>query len=223
MKSKIASGDKFSGKDRAKFLKAQREKDKTRDSQTQDQISRTMPHNELHEVFATSDDQILQEDSATLPAGFFDNEREEILARGLNVNDEIQKREESATETLQSFFEEVDNIDPDSTLLEEEVEHQENELIENAVQLAYSAKIGNLLLRCDPQRNKDGHSMEDLEVAAQEAVEILGQDHDLNERDDGAGIIQTIVETSLAKKKRKISIEGYEPIDLMDWTSKAIR
>jgi hypothetical protein len=233
MRSKIVSaGEKTSGKERAKQLKAQREREKARESHLlPDDDSDPSPLDKqtttiVSEAIEQSTNQIGEEKpSSSLPDGFFDNERDEIVAKGLNMVQEIQKREESATEVLQSFFEEVDNIAQDPAPLEAEVEDEETELAESALQLAYSAKIGNLLLRCDPKRKKDGHDLEDLEAAAHEAAEILGQDHDLNEdqQADGEAVIQSLVETALANKKRKISSRVYEPTDLMDWTSRAIR
>lgn len=231
MKSKISSEDKMSGKDRAKLLKSLREKEKTQElsvASVNSQQQRQTEDTTTIELTEPSDSTPLDKGLSEIPQGFFDNEREEMVARGLDVGQELKKQEGSANEALQSFFEEVDNIVPEESSEDVEVGDQETDLIEDVVQLAYSAKIGNLMMQCDPSNKRQGKQInKEMEDAAREASEILVQDHEFNESSsatDGEAI-QRIVETTLAKKKRKLErrSETYESIDLMNWTSRAIR
>jgi hypothetical protein len=232
MKSKISSGEKLSGKDKAKLLKSLRDREKNQENGpvSVDQAGQV---EESHPVIVSSTEMTdsiestTEKKSAEIPQGFFDNEKEEMLAKGLDVSQEIKKQEGSANEVLHSFFEEVDNLVPDESLEDVDGEEQESDLIEDAVQLAYSAKIGNLMLRCDPSNKREGKQIDkEIEDAAREASEILGQDHEFEETSlatDGEAIQRIVGTTLAAKKKRKLESAKYEPIDLMDWTSRAIR
>jgi hypothetical protein len=78
-----------------------------------------------------------------LPPGFFDNAFEDMEARGLEVKEELLKKDQKSATELQSFFGEVEQAlaNVESSSSEDEMEDTE----EMAVQLAYAAKTAGFL------------------------------------------------------------------------------
>lgn len=227
MKSKLASGEQLSGKDRARRLKYLREQEKAQNSgQASGDEMAGVEENRKEEGIRADSGQVQGDDISdfSLPAGFFDNEKDEMVAKGVNISEEMKKRQGSEEEVLQSFFDEVDNINPDEVNVSSDDREEQEDFVEDAVQLAYSAKVGNLMLRYDPTSKKGSNDLQHFEEAAREASEIISQDHEVPSSTigDNQDVIQRIVGSSMAKKKRKLDMEDCEYVDLMDWTSKSI-
>lgn len=226
MKSKI---DHCSGKDRAKFLKSLRERDKVNNPVS---ISAAAP-TEMIENISNTDEvnasvSVVESQGGNislLPVGFFDNEKDEMASKGSSLAEVMKQRASTEIEVLQSFFDEVDNIIPNEakSVNDDSDDQDDHDLIENAIQYAYSAKVGNMMLRYDPTLKGDHNNIQQLEETTKEIIEIISQDHEVNETNDSQDVIQRFVGSSLAKRKRKFEVEEYESINLMDWTSRSIR
>lgn len=89
---------------------------------------------------------------ANLPMEFFDNAREELVARGINLQQHILQQKKEADKEFQSFLEEIDDI---KETVDEEVvadiqdEAAMKEFEEQAIQMAYMAKLAVLYNKSD--------------------------------------------------------------------------
>ena len=84
-----------------------------------------------------------QSPASGLPPGFFDNPFEDMEARGLEVKEELQKKDQKGATELQSFFGEVDQAL--ASVESSDTEDEDTDAEETALQLAYAAKTANFL------------------------------------------------------------------------------
>lgn len=86
---------------------------------------------------------IEQSPASGLPPGFFDNPFEDMEARGLEVKEELLKKDQKGATELQSFFGEVEQALASVESFDTDDEDAYAE--ETALQLAYAAKTANFL------------------------------------------------------------------------------
>lgn len=97
--------------------------------------------------------------AANMPVGFFDNPTEELSARGINIQQHNAEQQKIVESEFQSFLSEIEVLKEDADEVSAEVHVQEaagRDLEEEALQMAYMAKLAELYRRSDAVVDKEG-------------------------------------------------------------------
>eukprot|EP01041_Mallomonas_annulata_P002933 gene2933-5764_t len=117
--------------------------------------------------------------TSSLPVGFFDNVLEDQQARGINVKEELIKKDMLQKNEMDSFLKEIESIEEVIEDVNENEEETKN-LTEEAIQLAYMAKLASLYHKSVDVQNKrkfshveDGVHLQDQDLALEKTNEEL--------------------------------------------------
>ena len=112
------------------------------------------------DIVISCDDQLIDNDKNgkhNIPIGFYDDPYEDMMARGLNVKEEIQKKEKHQDDELKSFFGEVQEVANSAVSYDEDNNSSDSEFEEAYVQLAYAAKTAQFIAKSEKtfKRSRD--------------------------------------------------------------------
>jgi hypothetical protein len=161
-----------------------------------------------------------------LPTGFFDDPREDIESRGLNVKDEIKKKDKEQDEALKSFLGEVEAIVGVDDVDEELGKEGKAEAAEVALQLAYATRTAHFMATVE--KNIDKHrdsnnasssssssssSSQSVGASMLSKVEVAGVNAMISEtsglkRSANENILDDVMTVMLKKKQRLNDLKG---------------